>query len=350
MYTVVSLNECLSGGKWLLYSTAQCPWPLRSDSFVPWRPYVKQLCKSWCTERAPITNKPAPIYYLLFLIDEKTEKTGGGKYKGNMFDRFFTKTHRTKTKLFQTIIYTFCILLWAKFNQYLVMHIYTKHKNTLKQYLTVTVNFCSFYNNYHLFSKWPTTHNWQICLSPHKNFEERNSLIELSLNYIHWIYCILTKSKSSMVTRDSPYITTGVLLHTVVKKKFPSLSLVWYLFNVLSGNRHQTRGSRRSALYTATIGKTIVARWVLPLVTRPIFDCIMIHWIQWKPFRGNSNTLIKNDYTLKNWCVLSLCPVHSSRLKRKVDKLVNYVKHCQFYIIYENIERQIQHIPVNEAR
>ena len=28
----VWMNECLSGGKWLLYSTAQCLWPSRSDN------------------------------------------------------------------------------------------------------------------------------------------------------------------------------------------------------------------------------------------------------------------------------------------------------------------------------
>ena len=80
-----------------------------------------------------------------------------------------------------------------------------------------------------------------------------------------------------MVTRDSPYLTTDILLHAVVKMKFPLLSLVWYLFNVVSGNRHQTRGSSENVLSSTTTGNVLVARWVPPLVTRPILDFAMIH-------------------------------------------------------------------------
>ena len=40
-----------------------------------------------------------------------------------------------------------------------------------------------------------------------------------------------------MVTTDSPHLTTDILLHAEVKRKFPFLSLVWCLFNVRSGNR-----------------------------------------------------------------------------------------------------------------
>ena len=80
-----------------------------------------------------------------------------------------------------------------------------------------------------------------------------------------------------MLTRDSPYFTTDSLLHAVVKKIFLLLSLVGYLFNVESVNRHQTRGSSGNALSATTTDNVLVARWGLPLVTRPILDCVMIH-------------------------------------------------------------------------
>ena len=51
-----------------------------------------------------------------------------------------------------------------------------------------------------------------------------------------------------MVTRDSPYLTTDILLHAEVKKKFPLLPLVWYLFNVVSANGQECRGTNGNAL------------------------------------------------------------------------------------------------------
>ena len=44
----------------------------------------------------------------------------------------------------------------------------------------------------------------------------------------------------------------------VVKRKFPLLSLGWYLFNVVIGNRHQTRGSNENVLSIATSGNDFV--------------------------------------------------------------------------------------------
>ena len=44
-----------------------------------------------------------------------------------------------------------------------------------------------------------------------------------------------------MVTRATPYLTTDIFLDVVAKKKFPLLSLVRYLFEVVSGTRYLTR-------------------------------------------------------------------------------------------------------------
>ena len=54
-------------------------------------------------------------------------------------------------------------------------------------------------------------------------------------------------TKSSVVTRDSPYLTADIFLHALVKKKCLLLSLVWYLFNQVSDKRHQARGSNGKA-------------------------------------------------------------------------------------------------------
>ena len=64
------------------------------------------------------------------------------------------------------------------------------------------------------------------------------------MTFVEFIKFSESLSKSSVVTRDSPYLTTDIFLHAVVKMKFPLLSLVWYLFNVVSGNRFLTRGSK----------------------------------------------------------------------------------------------------------
>ena len=63
-----------------------------------------------------------------------------------------------------------------------------------------------------------------------------------------------------MATRDTSYLTIDIFLDVVVRKKFPLLYLVWYLYNVVSGNRYPTRGSNGDALSTTTTGNVSVAR------------------------------------------------------------------------------------------
>ena len=99
------------------------------------------------------------------------------------------------------------------------------------------------------------------CKLPEKT--SYKSSFEFSLNcfcWIHWIQWILAKSKSSMVTRDSPYLITDIFLQAVVKKKFPLLSLVRDLFKVVSGNRYVTRGSNGNILSITLTGNESVAR------------------------------------------------------------------------------------------
>ena len=46
-----------------------------------------------------------------------------------------------------------------------------------------------------------------------------------------------------MITSETPYLMTDILLDVVVKKIFPLLSFGWYLFAVLSHNAYVTKGS-----------------------------------------------------------------------------------------------------------
>ena len=80
-----------------------------------------------------------------------------------------------------------------------------------------------------------------------------------------------------MVTRDILYLTIDTLLGVVVEKNFPLLSVGWYLFRMMSGNRYLPRGSNENALYITNTGNVFVARWVIPLVNIPLLDFIMIH-------------------------------------------------------------------------
>ena len=75
-----------------------------------------------------------------------------------------------------------------------------------------------------------------------------------------------------MVIEDTPYLIIDTFLNVVVKKKFPLLSLGWYLFSVVSGNRYLPRGSNGNALCITSTGNIFVTRYVLPLVTITIMD------------------------------------------------------------------------------
>ena len=62
-----------------------------------------------------------------------------------------------------------------------------------------------------------------------------------------------------MVTRYSPYLATEIFLHAVVKKKYPLLSQVRYLFKMVSGNKYLTRGSNGNFLSITLTGNESVA-------------------------------------------------------------------------------------------
>ena len=80
-----------------------------------------------------------------------------------------------------------------------------------------------------------------------------------------------------MVTRDILYLTIGTLLDIVVKKNFSLLLVGWYVFRVMNGNRYLPRDSNGNTLCITSTGNVFVASWVIPLVTIPLLDFVMIH-------------------------------------------------------------------------
>ena len=80
-----------------------------------------------------------------------------------------------------------------------------------------------------------------------------------------------------MLTRDTLYLTIDTFLDVVEKRNFTLLSVVWYLFRVVAGNRNLLRGSNGNTLCITKTGNVFVARWVIPLVTIPLLDSAMIH-------------------------------------------------------------------------
>ena len=73
-----------------------------------------------------------------------------------------------------------------------------------------------------------------------------------------------------MITRDILHII-DTFLGVVVKRNFPLLSVGsdWSVY--------LTRSSNENALYITNTGNVSVARWILPLVTIPLLDFVMIN-------------------------------------------------------------------------
>ena len=80
-----------------------------------------------------------------------------------------------------------------------------------------------------------------------------------------------------MVTGYNLHLTKDTFLDVVLKTDFPLLSVAWYLFRMVSGNRYLPRGSNEYVLYITSTGNVSVARWVIPLVTIPLLDLVMSH-------------------------------------------------------------------------
>ena len=87
----------------------------------------------------------------------------------------------------------------------------------------------------------------------------------------------MTKSETSVVTRDILHLTIVTFLDAVVKKNFPLLPADWYLSQVMTGNRYLPKGSNENALFITSTGNVSVNKWVITLVTIQLLDFVMIH-------------------------------------------------------------------------
>ena len=84
------------------------------------------------------------------------------------------------------------------------------------------------------------------------------------------------KIQEQDVARDILYLTTDTFLDVVVKSNFPLLSVGWYLFRVVSGNRYLLQGSNENTLFITSTCYVSVSRWVTTLVAIPLLNFVMI--------------------------------------------------------------------------
>ena len=170
---------------------------------------------------------------------------------------------------------------------------------------------------------WIPIHCIFICsnytlLDKLRNYFKERRTIEFSLNDFPWIQriqWIMTKSKSSMVTRGITHLATDTLPMVVIQSIFSLLPLGRYLL-LLTLNRYQPTNSSGKLLFTTISRNVSIVRYRISLVTILLLDLVMIHWIRWirrKSFRENSINRVTMRPSRPNFlcfrCVLSLFPV-----------------------------------------
>ena len=86
------------------------------------------------------------------------------------------------------------------------------------------------------------------------------------------------------------------------KSTFSLIPLNIYLLPLATLNRYLSRGSNRKFSFTTSFGNIYITRDEVFLVTIPIMDFVIIHWIQWKSFRENS--IVSGEGPRGSWPVL----------------------------------------------
>ena len=88
------------------------------------------------------------------------------------------------------------------------------------------------------------------------------------------------------------HLLTDTLPVLVIKSAFSLLPLGRYLLPVTTQNTYQSTGSSGKFFFTTAPRNVSIVRCTTSLVTILVLVFVMIHcirWIQWKPFRKNSN-------------------------------------------------------------
>ena len=152
-------------------------------------------------------------------------------------------------------------------------------------------------------------------------------ILEFSLNDFPWIQriqWIMTKSKSSMVTRGITQLATDTL---PIQSVFSLLPLGRYQLPITTPSRYQPTDSSGKLLYTTISRNVTFVRCRISLVTILLLDLVMIHWIRWiqgKSFRENSTGYFhsfklrwkipnKSSWNSYQWNSYKVCQIEVSK-------------------------------------
>ena len=182
-------------------------------------------------------------------------------------------------------------------------------------------------------------------------------IIEFSLNDFPWIQriqWIMTKSKTSMVTRSITHLPTDTLPVLVIQSVFSLLPLIRYPLPITTPSRYQPTDSSGKLLYTTISRNVTFIRCRMSLITILLLDLVMIHWIQRKSFRENSieRDQVINHYT---YCIngaavtlvyttinlRGVVPSHVSCLRPKKKKT------WWFYWVWDQQQQQVTGLSQN---
>ena len=138
---------------------------------------------------------------------------------------------------------------------------------------------------------------------------------EFSLNDFPWIQriqWIMTKSKSSMVTRGITHLATDTLPVLVIQSVFSLLPLGRYPLPITTPSRYQPIACSGKLLYTTILRNVTFVRCRMSLVTILLLDLVMIHWIRWiqrksfreypsKPFHRSRTIQTQHNTVFPKW-------------------------------------------------
>ena len=114
-----------------------------------------------------------------------------------------------------------------------------------------------------------------------------------------------------MVTRNNTKLAPCTLPMAEINISFPLLALVRYLLPFTLVNSYITRCSWENLLFATASRNVSIINCGVFLVTIPLLDFLIFHWIQWKSLRENSIVIIYK-ICLWTWIDLNLSGQKSS--------------------------------------
>ena len=151
-------------------------------------------------------------------------------------------------------------------------------------------------------------------------------IITLEIYFIiQRIQWIMTKSKSSMVTRSITHLATDILPVLIIQNVFSLLPLGRYLLPLTTLSRYQPTNISGKLLFTTISRNVSIVRYRISLVTILLLDLVMIRWIQRKSFRENSirPELLSELFSPRNRKKWVHNPLLHFSVHAKVDQIVS---------------------------